>query len=111
MEDRRTLHYHRNTVIVPKLGNSSMRKMVRKRRDVVVDNNKRPQNTELKICSTMECNRCRATQNTWRATCYRCGACFYCGLVGGSAYQCQICGNHIPKEDRATPIDRVIKIV
>jgi len=69
-----------------------------------------PQDTSLKVCSTMQCPRCNAEQTEWRATCRRCMACFYCGLVGGSKYQCQMCGNTIPEEDRQPPAQRSIKI-
>lgn len=111
MEARRSIHYHRNTVIVPKLGSKSMQKMIKRSLDNIdMDQNKTPQDTSLKICSTLECPRCRAEQTEWRATCRRCMACFYCGLVGGSKYQCQICGNHIPEEDRQPPAERSIKI-
>lgn len=111
MENRRPIHYHRNSVIVPKLGTKSMFSMVKKPRDKLVGaHNRRPQDTSPKICSTMECPRCRAEQKYWRATCYRCRACFYCGLVGGGAFLCQMCGNRIPEEDRNPPPERSIKI-
>ena len=111
MENRRPIHYHRNSVIVPKLGTKKMHKMTNVPRDKIVgDENRRPQNTDPKICSTLECPRCRAEQRTYRAVCFRCGACFYCGLVGGSAFQCHICGNHIPKEDRNRPPERSIRL-
>ena len=109
MEDRRSLHYHRNTVIVPKLGTKKRLKMNDKGL-TPFDDTKIPQNTDQKICSTLECPRCGGEQDRWRATCRRCQACFYCGLVGGGMYLCQICGNHIPEEDRETPVDQVIRI-
>lgn len=112
MENRRPIHYRRNSVIVPKLGKKSMHSMVKKPRDKVVGpENRRPQDTSPKICSTLECPRCRAEQKYYRASCYRCGACFYCGLVGGGAFQCQLCGNHIPKEDRERPPEKTIRIL
>ena len=111
MEAGRPLHYHRNTVIVPKLGKKSMKQMIaRPITAITPDDNLTPQDTSLKICSTMQCPRCRAEQTEWRAICRRCQACFYCGLVGGSRYQCQICGNHIPEEDRNPPAERSIKV-
>lgn len=109
MEDRRTLHYHRNSVIVPKLGQKSKHK-VYKMPLTGIEDTKVPQNTESKICSTLQCPRCDAEQDRWRATCRKCHTCFYCGLTGGGIYLCQICGNHIPPEDRETPVARVIKI-
>lgn len=109
MEDRRTLHYHRNSVIVPKLGRNKRIKMNDKPL-AGIEGNKVPQNTEPKICSTLECPRCGAEQDRWRATCRKCSACFYCGLMGGGMYSCQICGNKIPEEDRLTPAPKVIKI-
>jgi hypothetical protein len=111
MEARRPLHYHRNTVMVPRLGAKSMARQVKRPLEAVTDDNTRPQDTSPKVCSTMQCPRCRGEQTEWRATCRRCGACFYCGLVGGGKYQCQICGNHIPQDDREPPSDRLIRVV
>lgn len=110
MENRRPIHYHRNTVIVPKLGNKSRSRMTKLPRDKKITDDKVPQNVSPKICSTLECPRCEAVQSYYRATCYRCRACFYCGLVGGSVFQCHICGNHIPKEDREQPPERSMRI-
>lgn len=110
MEARRPLHYHRNTVIVPQLGSKSRRQMQAKPLDIQTGELKVPQNTDPKICSTLECPRCGSPQTEYRATCRRCMACFYCGLVGGSKYQCQMCGNCIPEEERQPPADRSIKI-
>lgn len=111
MEDRRTLHYHRNTVVVPILGSKSKRKMLKTPLGIdMPEQNKIPQDTSMKICSTKRCPRCNAEQSEFRATCRRCMACFYCGLVGGSKYQCQMCGNTIPEEDRTPYADRSIKI-
>lgn len=109
MEDRRTLHYRRNSVIVPKLGKKKRIKM----NDLPltgIEGKKVPQNTESKICSTLECPRCGAEQECYRATCRKCNACFYCGLTGGGKFLCQICGNHIPPEDREVSSPKVIKI-
>lgn len=110
MEARRSIHYHRNSVIVPKLGSKSMQKMIKRSLDNIADDNHIPQDTDPKICSTLECPRCRAEQTEYRATCRRCMACFYCGLVGGSKYQCHFCGNTIPEDDRQPPAERSIKI-
>lgn len=110
METRRPLHYHRNTVIVPQLGSKSKRQMLAKPMGYESTELKAPQDKELKICSTLQCPRCNAEQTEYRATCRRCMACFYCGLVGGSKYQCQMCGNTIPEEDRQPHVERSIKI-
>lgn len=109
MESRRTLHYHRNTVIVPSLGKKARLKMNNKPL-AGIEGNHIPQNTESKICSTLECPRCGGEQDRYRATCRRCGACFYCGLIGGGVFLCQMCGNHVPEEDREIPPPKVIKI-
>lgn len=111
MEDRRPIHYHRNTVIVPKLGKKSRFQMTKKPYSMSTDGRKVPQDRSPKVCSTDTCPRCNAQQQYWRATCWRCGACFYCGLVGGSAFQCHICNNVIPKDDRQRPTEQSIKIV
>jgi len=110
MEAGRPIHYHRNTVIVPKLGAKSRHQMIKHPRRIVVDNNKIPKNRSPKVCSTLVCPRCAAEQTKWRATCRRCLACFYCGLVGGRAFQCHFCGNYIPDEDREITPDRSMKI-
>lgn len=110
MENRRPIHYNRNTMIVPKLGNKSKRQMVKKPLARASTEAKIPQNISPKVCSTLECPRCRAEQKIYRATCWRCQACFYCGLTGGGPFQCHICGNHIPKEDREKIEQRSIKI-
>lgn len=109
MENRRSIHYHRNTVVVPSLGLKSRHKI----KDMPlsgVPGNKVPQNQDAKICSTLVCPRCNGEQDRYRATCRRCHACFYCGLVGGGIYLCHLCGNHIPEEDRDTPDPKVIRI-
>jgi hypothetical protein len=110
MEDRRPIHYHRNTLRVPKLGTKSRHKLRKKPLDIAMPEAKVPQDISPKICSTLECPRCDAVQRYYRATCYRCRACFYCGLVGGSAFQCHLCGNHIPPEDRETRTPETIRI-
>lgn len=107
MEARRPLHYHRNSVIVPKLGAKSRHKFFERPAD---DRIKVPQNTDSKICSTMVCPRCNAPQDKYRATCRKCRCCFYCGLVGGGVFLCQICGNHIPEEDREIKETETIRI-
>lgn len=109
MEDRRSIHYHRNTVIVPKLGEKSKRQK-EKMPLTGIPGDKVPQDTSEKICSTMICPRCNAEQDRWRATCRKCRACFYCGLIGGGTFLCQICGNQIPPEDRLTDDAKVIRI-
>jgi len=109
MEDRRSIHYHRNSVIVPKLGMKS-RHAVMKRPLTGVPADKVPQNREPKICSTLECPRCGADQDQYRATCRKCRCCFYCGLTGGSVFRCHLCGNHIPEDDREFPVGQSIKI-
>jgi hypothetical protein len=109
MEDRRSLHYHRNTVIVPSLGKKSIYKLMKKPLSGVPGMDV-PQNQDPKICSTMVCPRCNGEQDRFRATCRRCHACFYCGLVGGSMFACHLCGNVIPEEDRDVPAQKVIRI-
>jgi len=96
-------------VIVPKLGAKSQR-AVFKRPLEGLEGTKIPQDTSSKICSTMQCPRCNAEQDRWRATCRKCHACFYCGLIGGGPFLCQICGNHIPEEDREIKEQKSIKI-
>ncbi len=107
MEARRPLHYRGNTVIVPKLGTKSRHKFFQR---PPREEDRTPQNTELKICSTMQCPRCGAEQDKYRVTCRRCQCCFYCGLVGGSAFECHLCGNHIPEEDREVQPPETIRI-
>lgn len=109
MEDRRTLHYHRNTVVVPSLGLKSKHK-IKNMPLSGVPGLQTPQNQEAKICSTLVCPRCNGEQDRYRATCRRCHACFYCGLIGGSVFLCHLCGNKIPEEDREIPPARIMRI-
>lgn len=110
MEDRRSIHYHRNTVIVPKLGMKSKHALLKKPLVGPETNVKVPQDIGPKICSTLKCPRCDAEQDRFRAVCRKCRACFYCGLIGGSAFACHICGNHIPPEDREHFEEKSIRI-
>lgn len=110
MEDRRALHYHRNTVIVPKL--STRKHQIREQVGFgkLIKGDKTPQDTDHKICASLKCPWCDFVYEEYRAACTNCGNCFYCGLKANSTFECQICKNSLPQEDRQVVPKKTIRL-
>lgn len=100
MENRRIIHYNRNSIKARKLSIPSVMKRMRmKGIGIAEDTNHRPPIID-KVYATKNCMWCPADFDRFRIVCNQCRNCQYCGMVSSSNHICNLCGNHLPHELR-----------
>lgn len=101
MESRRSVHYHRNTVIGPMPGEKNRRRRMARLKSGLVELQAVP--FEPKLVANSECVFCGSRfGGRYLTICLNCKCCQYCGLVAQRGQVCVFCGN-TPDEQTKRP--------
>jgi len=106
MEDRRVVHYNRNSIKPRKVSMPSIYKRMRQEGMGVEDASMAHMPPIMdKVYATKNCMWCPYDFKQFEIICPQCHNCQYCGLYSDTNTACKRCGNRLPdelKEDRQT---------